>query len=492
MSNDKAAYRQILKVTSIFGGIQFFNIIIGIIKTKAIAIFIGPAGVGIISVLNSTIDLIVRITSCGIETSSVREVASNEENLKQLSRIAQIINRVSFITGFIGFIITLLFSEKLSVLTFSNTDYKMLFQWVSISILIRQIINGKNSIFQGLRKVQDLAKANLYGSFLGLIISLPLYYFFKVDGIVPSIIAATIISYVIVILYSKKSISYLKEENVKFADTLKEGKEMIRLGLVLSLGGLMTILVSYLLQIYLSRNGGIEVVGYYNAGFTILNSYVGIIFTVMGTDYYPKLTTIIDDDSKIRKVVFEQIYTAVLLITPVIVGCIAFSSLIIKLLYSEEFLPISSMIVWGILGMLFKTVSWGIGYILIAKGDSKLFITNSVIFNIASLVLNIIGYYFWGLEGLGISFLIYYIIHFFAMRVIAKRKYGFYIEDEFNTSFLICVMICLISFSSSFISMILLKWIVMILLIVISMLYSYTQLDKKLNFKEIIASKFKK
>lgn len=492
MSNDKAAYRQILKVTSIFGGIQFFNILIGIIRTKAIAIFIGPAGIGIISVLNSTIDLIVRITSCGIETSSVREIASNEEKPKQLSRIVQIVNRISFITGFVGFIITLLFSEKLSVITFGNPDYKMLFQWVSISILIRQIINGKNSIFQGLRKVQDLAKANLYGSFLGLIISLPLYYFFKVDGIVPSIVAAAIISYAVVILYSKKSISHIENGDVKLSETLREGKEMIRLGLVLSLGGLMSVLVSYLLQIYLTRNGGVDVVGYYNAGFTILNSYVGIIFTVMGTDYYPKLTTIINDDSKIRKVVFEQIYTAVLIITPIIVCCLAFSSLIIKILYSKEFLPITSMIVWGILGMLFKTVSWGIGYILIAKGDSKLFITNSIIFNIASLALNIIGYYFLGLEGLGLSYLIYYIIHFFAMRIIAKKKYGFYIEKEFNTSFLNCVLICLITFSSSFISIALLKWIVMILLIGVSMLYSYTQLDKKLNFKEIVASKFKK
>lgn len=492
MSNDKAAYRQILKVTSIFGGIQFFNIIIGIIKTKAIAIFIGPAGVGIMSVLNSTIDLIVRITSCGIETSSVREIAFNEQNPKQLSRIAQIINRISFITGFIGFIITLLFSEKLSILTFGNPDYKMLFQWVSISILIRQVINGKNSIFQGLRKVQDLAKANLYGSFLGLIISLPLYYFFKVDGIVPSIIISTFISYFIVVFYSRKSISYIKREGVKLDDILKEGGEMIRLGLVLSLGGLMTVLASYLLQIYLTRNGGIEVVGYYNAGFTILNSYVGILFTVMATDYYPKLSAIINDNSKIRKVVFEQIYTAILIITPIVVCFIAFSFLIVRLLYSKEFLIISSMIIWGILGMVFKTVSWGIGYILIAKGDSKLFITNSVIFNVVSLALNIIGYYFWGLEGLGASYLIYYIIHFIAMRVIAKNKYDFYLENEFNLPFLICILLCLTTFGASFISIVLLKWILMILLIGVSMLYSYNQLDKKLNFKEIVTSKFKK
>lgn len=492
MSNDKAAYRQILKVTSIFGGIQFFNIILGIIRTKAIAIFIGPAGIGIISVLNSTIDLLVRITSCGLETSAVRDVACNEENTQKLSNIVQIINRISFITGLIGFIITLLFSEKLSILTFGNSDYKTVFQWVSISILIKQVINGKNSIFQGLRKVQDLAKANLYGSLLGLLISLPLYYFLKIDGIVPSILASTFISYFIVVLYSKKSISHIKRGDIKIRETFNEGKEMLKLGLVLSLGGLMTILASYLLQIYITRNGGIEVLGYYNAGFTILNSYVGILFTVMATDYYPKLSAIINDNSKIRKVVFEQVYTAILIITPVVACFITFSFLIVRLLYSKEFLIIESMIIWGILGMVFKTVSWGIGYILIAKGDSKLFITNSIVFNLVSLVLNVLGYHFWGLEGLGASYFIYYIIHFIAMIMIAKSKYDFNLDNEFKLPFLICLLICLTTFGAYFISIVLLKWVILITLIIISLAYSYKQLDKKLNFKEIVSSKLKK
>ncbi len=492
MSNDKAAYRQILKVTSIFGGIQFFNIILGIIRTKAIAVFIGPAGIGIISVLNSTIDLLVRVTSCGIETSSVREIATYDDNPNKLSNTVQIINRISFFTGLIGFLLTLFFSEKLSVITFGNSNYKLLFQWVSISILIKQIINGKNSIFQGLRKVQDLAKANLYGSLLGLLISLPLYYFLKIDGIVPSILASTFISYLIVVLYSKKSISHIKSGDIKIQETFKEGKEMLKLGLVLSLGGLMTILASYLLQIYITRNGGIEVVGYYNAGFTILNSYVGILFTVMATDYYPKLSAIINDNLKIKKVVFEQIYTAILIVTPIVVCFIAFSFVIVRLLYSKEFIIITSMLIWGILGMIFKTVSWGIGYILIAKGDSKLFITNSIVFNLVSLILNVIGYHFWGLEGLGASYLIYYIIHFVAMRVIAKNKYGFYLANEFNIPFLICLLICLTTFGANFISIFLLKWILLIALVIISLAYSYKQLDKKLNFKEIVSSKLKK
>jgi O-antigen/teichoic acid export membrane protein len=52
---------------------------------------------------------------------------------------------------------------------------------------------------------------------------------------------------------------------------------------LLTLSGLLTLLSTYLIRFLLK--GGLEQVGYYNAGFT-LNSYVGVIFTVMSTDYF--------------------------------------------------------------------------------------------------------------------------------------------------------------------------------------------------------------
>ena len=39
--------------------------------------------------------------------------------------------------------------------------------------------------------------------------------------------------------------------------------------------------------ILISRMGSIDDVGLFNAGFTIVNTYVGLVFTAMATDYYP-------------------------------------------------------------------------------------------------------------------------------------------------------------------------------------------------------------
>ena len=230
----------------------------------------------------------------------------------------------------------------------------------------------------------------------------------------------------------------------------------------------------------------------YSAGFVILNSYVGIIFNAMGTDYFPRLSEIANDIKKLRKTVLEQATVAILLITPIIVVFLACAPFIIVILYSHEFSPIVAMVTWGILGMIFKAVSWSMGYMIIAKGDSKVFIKTAIGFNTILLSINIIGYHFGGLEGVGISFFIYYIIHFIAIRTITYYRYDFYFEKGFYKIFTFTVIMCFLAFSITFIPSSILKNSLMIGLIVVSCWYSYKELDKKIGVKDYLAGIFKR
>ena len=74
MSESKDSYFQIIKATSIFGSVQFLNIIFSIIRTKFISIFIGPAGMGIVVLLQSTMNIISSFTGLGLETSTVKQL----------------------------------------------------------------------------------------------------------------------------------------------------------------------------------------------------------------------------------------------------------------------------------------------------------------------------------------------------------------------------------------------------------------------------------
>lgn len=492
MAESKSSYLQILRTTSLFGGVQFFNIIISIIRTKLIAIFIGPAGMGIATLLNSTINIISGITGLGIETSAVKHISGSYKNddLNSISTNVAIVKKLALVTGILGALLTISLSPWLSRLTFGNSEHIFSFVFLSITLLFKQLSTGQLVVLQGLRKMRFLAKANFYGNLFGLMFSIPLYYYYRIDAIVPTIIVASFSSLLFSYSYSKK-IRIVKVD-VSNRQLTTEGKNIIRLGIMLTLSGFMTLLSTYLIQIYVGKIGGLEEVGLYNAGFTLLNSYVGIIFTVMATDYFPKLASICDENEKVRTSVIQQSFVSILIITPIIILFLIFIPLIIKILYTPKFISISSMVCFGILGMLFRAVSWSMGYIIIAKGDSKIFIKTAIGFNLLSLVLNGFGYYFYGLEGLGFSFLVYYLTHFFVVKIITKRRYGFYFDDDFYTTYIICIAMCLTTFLFSYIEFSILRYSLMSVMGLLSFVFVLHQINKKIALKGIFNSVIKR
>lgn len=486
MSEAQHSYRQILKATSIFGGVQVFQILIAIIRSKFVAILLGPTGMGIVGLFNSTIDLINQFTKLGLDTSAVKDiaVAHHSGNPERIQIVISTLRRLVWVTGLLGSIIIIVFSPLLSRLVFDSEDYTIAFIWLSSVLLFKQLTTGQMAILQGTRKLKYLAKANLYASFLGLLVTIPLYYFFRLDAIVPVIIISSLMALCFSWYFSNR----LELKSVKISNTVafSEGREMLRLGLMLSLRGLITMVAAYSIQLFVSHYGGVEQVGFYAAGFVIINSYVGMVFGAMQTDYFPKLSGIADDSVKLRAAVLEQAVIAILLITPIIVVFLTLAPTAIVLLYSEKFLPITMLVSWGMFGTLFKAVSWSMGYVILAKGDSKLFIKTAILFNAIFVTMLILGYYFYGLLGVGIAFFIYYIIHLVLVRLITYYKYDVYFNKNFNGLFLICLVLCSTTFAMSYIETPVIKFSLMGLMVIISSIFTLYQLNKKVDIKAIL------
>ena len=73
--DSKDRYSHILRYTGLFGGVQGLNILIGIVRNKLVAMILGPNGMGLISLFNSTIKLVSDSTSFGISMSAVRNIS---------------------------------------------------------------------------------------------------------------------------------------------------------------------------------------------------------------------------------------------------------------------------------------------------------------------------------------------------------------------------------------------------------------------------------
>lgn len=490
MAEPQVSYRQILKATSIFGGVQVFNIIVSIIRSKFIAILLGPTGMGISGLLTSTTGLTSALTNFGLGTSAVKNVAAAgaTSNDTRISTVVTVLRRLVWITGLLGMVLTAVLSTWLSELTFGNREYRLAFIWISVTLLFKQLTSGQMVVLQGLRKLQYLAQANIFGTIIGLVISIPVYYIWRIDGIVPAIIITSVISMFFSWHFAQKvTVSSIK---ISTQETISEGKEMLKMGFILSLNGLIAIGVSYLVRIYISNTGGVEQVGLYSAGFAIIGTYVGMVFTAMSTDYYPRLSAVADDYKKARILINQQAEVAVLILAPILSVFLIFINWIVILLYSQKFIAINEMIHWAALGMYFKAASWSVAFFLLAKGATKVFFWNEFFAHIYVLCLNVIGYRLAGLEGLGISFLIAYFIYFIQVFLITNVKYLFSFESVFYKISGIQLFLGLLCFGimKTFSS----PWtfILGFLIVLISTFYSIKELEHRSGLSEILRARY--
>jgi PST family polysaccharide transporter len=483
------SYTHILKATSLFGGVQVFKILISIIRVKIVAILLGSVGMGIIGLINTTIQVVSEIAKLGLDTSAVKEIAHvhAKGDEKAVAETVGILQKFITITAIIGAIFTIIFSSLLSQLTFGNTDFTFEFIWLASAIFFMQLSHGKVAILQGTQALKKLAVANVLGSTVGLVISIPLYYFYGLVSIVPTIII-TAITIFLFFWYFTNSLN-IQRISLGFKEAYTKGKDMLHLGFVLSITGIVTLTATYLLQIFIRYEGGLEEVGYYSAGFLIINAYVGMVFNAMGTDYFPRLSSIHDDNAKVQVAVRNQATIAILLMTPIITTFFIAEPLVVLILYSKEFLVILGLLSWGVLGMAFKAVSWSVGYVILAKGDSKIFVKTAIGFSILMLVMNCAGYYFYGLTGLGISVLAYYIIHFISMLIITKINYGLQFQSSFFKLFTLCVLLSGLAFACTFIEDVYLKYGGMVVVTLLSYIFTYSQLQQKMNIKQLIKDK---
>ena len=142
------------------------------------------------------------------------------------------------------------------------------------------------------------------------------------------------------------------------------------------------------------------------------------------------------------------------------------------------------MIQWSALGMYFKAASWSIAFIFLAKGAANLYFWSEFIANVYILLLNMAGYHFLGLTGLGISFMIGYFLYLIQVYIITRKKYGFSFNRLFFNLFFIQFLLGLGCFLVIFFAPTLWAYLLGTLLIAISSYHSFRELNKRLDIKE--------
>ncbi len=489
--SDKS-YKQILRSTGISGIAQGIQILLKIIATKFIAVLIGPAGIGIVGLLQSTVDLIGTVTSGGISQSAVRDiaVAVKKNDQYRISLTIKVLRNIIWFIGLLGTLLVVVLAVPLSKIAFGDETHAADFRIISIVILLTQLASGQTALMQGYRKIKLLAISPIVSSLIVILITIPLYKYYGIDAIIPSMIIMAAVNLICTIFFSRKiQISKIK---VTIRETIRHGKYLGNLGLALMISGLFMLIVTYLLRIIVNDKLGIQHVGIFQAGWVISAIYLQLIFQAMGRDYYPRLSSVSDSTVEINKLVNEQLHIGVLIASPAIAFMLILSPYIIQLIYSSAFIEATPMFQWLVLGTLLKVFIWPIAYILPALRASRTYLMTEAIGTFGLFILSFSLMDLFGIEAIGIAYVtnyaIYCIVILLSIRSITRLKLDIYSRKLIGISALLIAIIFMIVYLQP---AKLIFILINILLFLFVLTWSLIELNKLIPLKQIVKNKFK-
>lgn len=423
-NNNDSSYSHILKYTGLFGGVEGLGVVVGIVRNKLVALLLGPDGMGLVSLFNSTIKLVSDSTNCGLSMSAVKNVseAYAADDDARIGHAISVIRSWSLFTALLGFLLCIVLSPLLDKLTFSWGNHTLHFILLSPVVALMAITSGELAILKGTRHLRRLAKISIYNMVLALAISIPIYYFFGQAGIVPSLIAVAMEQMIVTTAYS---FSLFKPSFSLSGKLLSEGSSMVRLGMAFVIAGILGSGVEFIIRSFLNHSGDLSAVGLYNAGYMMTMTYAGMVFSAMETDYFPRLSGIKDLGSEFNLTVNHQTEVSLLIVSPMLVAFLVSLPVLLPLLFSSEFMPVIGMMRIAILAMYCRAISLPVEYITLARGDSRSYLLLNAIYYILVCPLVIIGYQLYGITGTGLALLITGIIEVAVALIYTRRRYDF-------------------------------------------------------------------
>lgn len=422
---DKGTYGQILKSSALVGGSSVLNIAIGIVRTKVMAVLLGPAGFGLLSLYGSIVVLTQTLAGMGVNSSGVRQIAeaAGSDDTTHIAQTAFVLRRVSILLGLLGAVLLVIFSRQASIITFGTDRHSAAVSLLSFAVFFSLVSAGQGALIQGMRRIAEFAKMGVLGALLGTLISIPLVYFFRDRGVVPSLVAVAVMTALASWWYSSRI--RIQPPPMTASQVMQEAGGLLKLGFAFMSSGLMTMGVAYVVRITVLRKVGFEATGLYQSAWTLGGLYVGFILQAMGADFYPRLTASAKDNKACNRLVNEQAQVGLLLAGPGVMATLTFAPLVIAMFYSAKFGAAVGILRWICLGTILQVITWPMGFIIVAKAKQALFIGCELAWTLVSLGLAWVCASRFGLDGVGIAFFGSYIFHGFLIYMVVRRLSGF-------------------------------------------------------------------
>ena len=380
MSNRK----QFIGLT-LFTGLQSgVRLLVNFILGKMAAIYLGTAGFGLLGQFQNVGNLFQSLSNGAIQNGVIKYVAGEEQNDFK-KRLIQTAFSISAVVGLLIGVLVFALHPWLNDWFLDLKKPLLPFLALAVSCVFFSMNLLLTSIFNGSKDFKSLAYYNIIQSVIMLVLFVGLTHFYGLQGALIGVVSFSIFSFSIgLAVYWKKYSIYFS--NFRFGFDKKILKDLSGFSLM----ALATILSFSLSQLWV-RTHLINVVSLDAAGLweglnRISNFYIFFLAMIFSSYILPKYA-----EAKTGKEILGQIksnFTFIAGLTAFILLLVyLLRSLVIRIVFTEEFLPLGDIIHFHLVGDFLKILAWLLTNMLVARKQIVLFIVTDIIYHFSFVAL---------------------------------------------------------------------------------------------------------
>lgn len=441
---ERVTISHVLKYTGVFGGVQILKALAGLIRNKLTAILLGTAGMGLNAVFQNIGELIFSATNMGIPFSSTRNLSESYEQQdgNATTALVQVIRTWALWTALVAALICLLGAWGLDWYFFSDKGHSHLLEIMLLSLYVMSLPleAAECAILKGTRQLKSVATVETVAAFGTILCTVPFYWIWGIRGVAVSLVVCGWMIVGVHACYTLRLYPY----RVKPFQTnmLRNGLPLLRLGIPYMMAAAAGALSTSLIYGFLS---GESEIGMYKAAYSMIVTYAGMAFVALDNDFFPRLAAINNQRDNRNYAINQQIQVCSMLSGVMMSFMVMIMPWLIEILLSKEFLPAVPMATAGAFYIYMRSVNLPLGYLSLARGESKIFLLLEVLYDILAVALVWVGYNQWGLLGCGIALSAAGIAESLILLVTYGIRYQFRLESK--TTFYLIGMALLLGLS---------------------------------------------
>ncbi len=362
--------REILRATATTGATTVVNILFGILRTKVVALVMGPAGVGLFGILTTLLHTGRGALARGLSTAGAREIAAaSTATPPVVSQTVAAVRSAALLLALGGAALIIASSPWLSDWAFNESGHTWHVAALGIAIFFAVLAASRDAVLTGLGKIHERSICLILAGAASTLIAVVGVWQWGFPALVIAVVALPLMDFLFLSWRADRS---APPDTAVHAELARERIRTIAFtGLTLSAVVLISGGTQLAVRRYLITAEGITQAGLYHAAISISVLYIGVVLNSMTVDYMPRLSRIHLNRIEAERVVNQQLEISLHLIAPLCIAGIAFSPLVISLLYTDEFRPAAGMLRWQMLGEAIKAPLWIMASVLLVK-DRKL------------------------------------------------------------------------------------------------------------------------